>query len=282
VPRTLVPTSIEDAERFCQSLEFPCLVKPCQSHLYYARFKVKMIEVDRPERLMEVYRRAAEAGFEVMIQELIPGPDANGANYNSYFWQGQPVVEFTAKKVRNGPPRFGSPRVVVSQHLPEVLEPGRRILQSLGFSGYSCVEFKQDPRDGIYKLIEVNGRHNLSTLLAVRCGLNFPWKHYRHLVLGELPTQEDFPPGIYWIDLMRDLGYSLKHVLSERLSPAQFFRPYLNPHVFAVLDWSDPRPFLRWLVRSVKKPIAALFSRTARAGQAANPPLAVNDRLRAS
>ena len=29
---------------------------------------------------------------------------------------------------------------------------------------------KRDARDGRYKLLEINARHNMSSLLAVRCG----------------------------------------------------------------------------------------------------------------
>ena len=52
--------------------------------------------------------------------------------------------------------------MVLSEHVPEVIEPGRKILQAMGFYGYACTEFKRDPRDGSHKLMEVNGRHNLS------------------------------------------------------------------------------------------------------------------------
>jgi len=123
---------------------------------------MKMAEVDNPGQMIDAYRYATEAGCEVLLQEIIPGDDMNGVNYNSYFWEGRPLAEFTAKKVRGGPPGFGSPRVAISKHVPEVMEPGRRILQAMRFYGYSCTEFKRDARDGVYKLMEVNGRHNLS------------------------------------------------------------------------------------------------------------------------
>jgi predicted ATP-grasp superfamily ATP-dependent carboligase len=204
-----------------------------------------MVEVANTDQMVSIYRRARNAGLDVMLQEFIPGGDANGVNYNSYFDAGEPLVEFTAEKVRNAPPRFGSPRVAISKVIPEVHEPGRRILKAMKFYGYSCTEFKRDERDGVYKLMEVNGRHNLSSLLAVRCGINFPWLHYRHLVYGERPVASEYQEGVYWVDLIRDVGYSLKCGRQEHYSLGDYLRPYAKPHVFAVLDFKDVRPFAK-------------------------------------
>jgi predicted ATP-grasp superfamily ATP-dependent carboligase len=244
-PKTLIPHSVEQVEEYAQNIEFPCLVKPSQSHLFYAHFGCKMFEVQNVDEMIAIFKQSDEAGLEVMLQEYIPGEDADGANYNSYYWDGRPLAEFTAKKIRNGPPWFGSTRVAISEWIPEVIEPGRRITEAMGFYGFSCTEFKKDSRDGVYKLLEVNGRHNLSSSLAVRCGMNFPWLEYRHLVEGELPGKSDFEKGIYWIDTFRDVGYTFKHLRQERYSLAYYLRPYLGPRVFAIIDRQDPRPFIQ-------------------------------------
>jgi D-aspartate ligase len=243
-PRTFVPHTLEEARSGAGELGFPCLVKPSQSHLFCERFGRKMVRADSLARLEETFTMATDAGIEVMLQEMIPGDDVNVVNYNSYVWEGKVLAEFTAVHVRNGPPWFGSPRVAVSRKVPEVIEPGRRILMELGFSGYACTEFKRDERDGVYKLMEVNGRHNLSTLLAVCCGVNFPWLHYRHLSEGIVPQAAGFREEFYWIDLVRDIGYTGMYLTRERHSLMDYLRPYLKPHVFAIFDRTDIRPFL--------------------------------------
>lgn len=254
-PKTTIPHSVEDVERYSASIQFPCLVKPCQSHSYYDHFKRKMTRVENLGQMIAAFQEAADVGLETMLQELIPGGDMQGVNYNAYFWNGEPLVEFTAEKVRNAPPGLGSPRVAVSKYIPEVMQPGREILKALGFYGYACTEFKKDPRDGVYKLMEVNGRHNLSGRLALRCGINFPWIHYKHLVFGELPSGCDYQTGIYWIDLIRDIGYSLKCLRGERYSLSQYIQPYLRPHIFAILDQHDPKPFIRRVINIARKAI---------------------------
>jgi predicted ATP-grasp superfamily ATP-dependent carboligase len=244
-PTTIAPSSLEEVRAYADQVRFPYLVKPCQSHLFYNHFRRKMFCVHSKEEMISVYKRAADAGLEVVLQEIIPGDDTYVVNYNSYFCNGTAALEFTAAHVRNAPPMWGSPRVAVSRDIPEVLAPGRSILRAMGFEGYACTEFKRDARDGSYKLMEVNGRHNLSTLLAVRCGVNFPWLHYKHMACGELPSAQPARTGIYWIDLTRDLGYSAMYVRYEHYSPVQYLAPYFRPHIFAILDWKDPRPFVK-------------------------------------
>lgn len=264
-PKTMVPQSIEDVARYGQAIQYPCLVKPSQSHRYYDLFKEKMVRVDSFDQMLAAYQQAADVGLEVMLQELIPGDDSHGVNYNSYFWDGEPLVEFTAQQIRNAPPEFGSPRVVISKHIPEVIESGRKILQAMGFYGYSCTEFKKDARDGVYKLMEVNGRHNRSSLLAVRCGLNFPWLQYKHLVQGEWPSANDYRTGVYWISLARDVCYSAKYHSTERYSLIQYVRPYIRPHVFAILDSKDPLPFVQRCIDLAKRVVWCIpFARKAR------------------
>jgi len=244
-PKTMVPQCVEDVKKYGKTVEFPCLVKPCESHRFFAHYGTKMVRVDSLDQMVSTYQQATDAGLEVMLQEIIPGEDSLVVNYNSYFWDGKPLVEFTAQQVRKAPPEFGAPRVVVSKDIPEVLEPGRAILRGLGFYGYSCTEFKKDPRDGVYKLMEVNGRHNRSTLLAVHCGINFPWLEYQHLAEGRLPSTNQCRNGVYWIDIAKDVVFGARYRKVERYSLVDYAKPYLEPHVFSVLDMKDLMPFLK-------------------------------------
>jgi D-aspartate ligase len=227
---------------FCASMEFPAVLKPELSHLYRELVGVKWTRVESPEEALRAYAVARSLSLEVVLQELIPGDEQCGAVYNSYFWNGEPLVEFTSRKIRNSPPETGSPSVVVSEWIPEVAEQGRRLLRAARFSGYSCTEFKRDPRDGQYKVMEVNARHNLSSLLATRCGLNFPWMQYRHLVDGIVPVQRDYQQGIFWVDVTRDLPNATHYLRRPGYSLGEFIEPYRRPHVFAVLDRDDVRP----------------------------------------
>lgn len=244
-PRTLVPHDMVEAEEYADSASYPCLVKPCQSHRYFELFRRKLLKVADAGALLSAVREAHDAGLEVMLQEYIVGRDADGVNYNTYSCNGQVKVEFTAEKVRMSPPEFGVPSVVVSKDVPEVLASGRRLLEALGYTGYACTEFRRDTRDGVYKLMEINPRHNRSLMLAVRCGINFPLVEYRHLVEGQEPSPAPYRKGIYWIDSAKDAAAVGDYRRRGELSLAGYVRPYVKRHVFATFDLTDPLPAIK-------------------------------------
>lgn len=259
-PKTCVPGYVEDLERIIESFMFPCLVKPCQSHQYFEIFRTKMVKVENFNQMLFEYNKARAAGLEVMVQEFIPGDDTQGVNYNSYRSHSQ-IVDFTARKVRLAPANFGVPRVVVSTRIPEIIEPGRKILEALNFYGYSCTEFKYDERDSTYKLMEVNGRFNRSVIQPLKCGINFPWIMYQDLVYKNDIHAYQNREQVYWIDFASDLTYSIRNLKAERYSFLSYVRPYFKKKIFAILDWRDFNPFQKRVIEIFKHPLEAKFSR---------------------
>ncbi len=146
-----------------------------------------MLIIKSIEELKTAYEMIEGLDIKMMMQEFIPGDDKHGVNYNLFAADGKPFVEFTAQKVRLSPPKIGFPRVIISKLINEVIEPGRKIISYLNYEGFACLEFKKHAVNGNYYLMEVNGRQNLSTPLAVNCGYNFPYLTYRYLIDRSLP-----------------------------------------------------------------------------------------------
>ena len=243
-PRTASPTSPEELEALVGRLRFPCLVKPAESYRYNRAFGVKMKRVHTPDELRTAWGEAHALAIGTMVQELIPGPETGGVNYNVYVVDGEPRVEMTSRKLRLSPSDFGYPCAVVSGRVPEVVEPGRAIVAAMGIEGFANVEFKQDERNGRYYLMEVNGRPNMSGRLAVRAGVDFPLLTYRHLVEGVRAGADPVARG-------RALGQRVqgpphpRHALARGpVAPLGGLRPYVSSRVLATFDASDPRPFL--------------------------------------
>lgn len=252
VPKTMIPENIEQVHTYSEEVMYPILIKPSQSHRYYEVFRKKMKTALNKDELIRFYKEAAEHNLEVMLQELIPG-ESSGVNYNSIFINNEPAVEFMSEKIRYSPNNFGVPCAVKACSLiPEVIDSGRKILKAMSFNGFSCTEFKQDPRDNIYKLMEVNGRHNRSALLAVMAGINFPWLLYKYQTTGEVPSQSDYKTNLYWIDESRDIMSTFSKALMFKYPMKDFLKPYTNEHVFAVLDKNDLRPITKRVSDLVK------------------------------
>ena len=252
-PITFVPESVADLERRRDQLAYPCVVKPRDSHVFYRLFGRKMDKVEGFDELVAAWQAADAAGLRVLVQEFVPGPDSHGANYNAYVADGRVVVACTAQRLRSAPPQIGFPRAVVSRSLPELAPPAARLLAGMGVEGFANVEFKKDARDGVYKLMEVNGRHNMSGHLSVRCGVNFPLVQYDHLVTGELSLPTRFATGVYWIGFPSDVTAGIRNRRRERLSLREQLRPYLRPHVFDVLSMRDPLPVTKALAPRLRK-----------------------------
>jgi D-aspartate ligase len=244
LPKTLLPASEEELKRMIPELPFPCIVKPRLSHLYRDAFGVKMTKVSDRAELLSAWRRSRRVGIGTVIQEFIPGPETAGVNYNGYMVDGKPRVEVTARKVRMSPPELGYPTVVVSSDVQGVLEPARRLLRGMELNGFANVEFKYDARDDMYKLMEVNGRPNMSGMLSVRCGVDFPLMTYRHLCFGQLPESNgSYERGVYWINEPADLSEGASRLRVGSCSARGFVEPYVRPHVLAMFSLDDPAPF---------------------------------------
>jgi len=82
----------------------------------------------------------------------------------------------------------------VSMNIPELESISLKFLRSIGFEGIAEVEFMQDPRDGKFKLLEINPRIWGWHTLAIRSGADLPYILYQDLLGGE-PIPSDFIKG---------------------------------------------------------------------------------------
>ncbi len=259
-PKTFHPDNIEQALNYFNILNDQCILKPSVSHLFYSIFKQKMLFINSETELTNAYEKISKYGLEMMLQEFIPGDDECGVNYNTFSVNGEVLIEFTAQKKRLSPTRIGFPVVIESSWIPDVLEPGRKILKELHYTGFSCMEFKQHSITGEYVLMEVNGRQNLSAPLAVRCGYNFPFITYRYLIDKSLPKiTSDYDKGIYWIDPGRDLLEYFPSLLKGKYPVRKFFQPYFKSKVHTLYDFGDLKPLAKRLSDAFKLLFSKIF-----------------------
>ncbi|MDA0809508.1 MAG: hypothetical protein O3B68_16045, partial [Planctomycetota bacterium] len=110
-PRTVFPETLEQALTVKSQFDFPVIIKPIHGHLWRERLKGrKLLTADSPEEFEQIVRNFADDIHELMIQELIPGPESNLWIGGFYLRQrgGEPGAIFTGRKLRQHPPGFGS------------------------------------------------------------------------------------------------------------------------------------------------------------------------------
>ena len=82
-PRILVTRDPDEALAFAAEIGFPCLLKPSVGHVFFERFRAKMLIIHDADRLRHVLADLASFDADMMVSEFIPGGDDCGVNYNS-------------------------------------------------------------------------------------------------------------------------------------------------------------------------------------------------------
>jgi predicted ATP-grasp superfamily ATP-dependent carboligase len=227
-------------------LVFPLVVKPAVGHEFAARFGCKLFLVADRAELARAVDRVERAGLPCSLHDFVPGPD--GAIHVHCFHvdrRGEPGAGVTVRKLRQSPALLGVARAaeLVPTH-PGLREAAVEIVRRIGCRGSVAVEFKRDPRDGVFRFLEVNGRSVLYNALLRRGGFDFAGIAWSECVEGrvEEPAPNDWP-GV-WVNLHADLLHAVVRRRSDGHPLTELARSYLRPLLEAVWSARDPRPFL--------------------------------------
>jgi len=264
-PKTAFIASPADVSAAADEVPFPAILKPSIPLAFRRRTGAKVITVRTRDDLSAAYERAQEFGT-LLLQEFVPGGDDELYNYGSYLnAESQPLAQFTRLKIRQHPRTFGEIRFGESVWVPEVADAGLKLLQELHYHGISGVEFKRDPRDGRYKLMEVNARSTIiSHTLAPYVGVDIPYVAYRDAVGRPIITSRQ-RDGVRWIQCSTDIPDSLAEMSRGELSPWEWLRSLPGTRVDGILALDDPVPGLLDLERALWRPIRRRLSRDAHA-----------------
>ena len=221
-PKTICPTSFDDAVRLSADLQYPVVMKaPCEvsnSPVHYARTRFELLEFFRT--LWS--RRNGGGGKLPLVQEFIPG---FGCGFFALYQNGVCKRTFMHRRVRETPPSGGISCCAESFYDPKLQEYGTRLLDRLEWHGVAMVEFRYDLRDNDYKLIEINPKFWGSLDLALAAGVDFPY-YLCQMARGEtLEYSEEYDRNVrfHWplLEMTHLWGRpaSIGAVLADSLSP---------------------------------------------------------------
>jgi predicted ATP-grasp superfamily ATP-dependent carboligase len=240
IPATAYPESAAEALSAAESVGYPVLVKPSDPIGFRRRFRRQAFRCHARADLEQAYADAEP--FAPMVQELVPGGDDELYTLGSYIaGDGEALGLFCGRKLRQTPPVVGTCRIGEAVWVPEVVDQGLRLLARLEFHGLSQVEFKRDPRDGRYKLMEVNPRLWQWHGLAATCGVDLVRIAYLDLTGSRPAPVRRHAAGKRW---------AITLIAGER--PAIPRPPYTD----AVLALDDLEPALAQLARIARRVIA--------------------------
>ncbi len=190
-------------------------------------------------------------GHEPLVQERIADPREYG--FFALYDRGTAVATFQHCQHRGWEYCGGPSAYRESVSIPALERAGRDLLDELDWHGLAMVEFLRDPRDGTFKLMEINPRFWSSLPFSVRVGANFPAYYW------QLATGEPIDPGEYAVGVG---GHLLRGEVSYLHSILTAEYPTVDRPRFAEAVWDvvssvvreprfdyavadDPVPFFR-------------------------------------
>lgn len=242
LPWTRYPTNRQEIESL--DCPFPVVLKPAIKEELNSLTSAKAWRVETREELLARYDEACTlvAPDVIMLQEMIPGGGESQYSYAALCKDGLPIASVTARRTRQYPIDFGRASTYVeSVDQPEIEPAAQSLLAAIGHTGLFEVEFKRDPRDGRYKLLDINPRVWGWHTLGARAGVDFPFLAWK-MIRGEQLTRAHGRPGVRWMRLAMDLPAALKEMRQGNLSPRIYLHSFRGPLEFAIFAADDPLP----------------------------------------
>jgi D-aspartate ligase len=148
------------------------------------------------------------------------------------------------RRRRQHPPEFGRASTYVEAiELPILETLSERFLRAINYYGLVELEYKLDPRDGQYRLLDVNGRTWGYHTLGSGAGVDFPYLLFADQ-MGEAIEPRRGRAGVSWIRLVTDLPTGILEVLGRRQDWREYLRTLRDFQVEAVFNREDPLPGL--------------------------------------
>jgi D-aspartate ligase len=253
-PKVVLPSSINEVISAGKQINYPIFIKPSISPYFHKVFHRKGFIANSLNELAKYYDLAIKRNIDVIFQEIIPGPDSYVYGISGYFnRESRPAALFAYHRLRGWPNVFGTSSLIESvaisnySHLKEIIT---RYLSKVSYFGIMEAEFKLDPRDHTFKLIEINARSWWQNSLPTKCGLNIILKAYLDAIGEETEYSEKYAVGVKWINFLNDLRSS---IFSVEITKKDWICSFKKVRDWALFDIHDPFPAAVNLLKEVKE-----------------------------
>jgi D-aspartate ligase len=243
-PGTWNVSDADELSRFDSLL--PLALKPAVKENFFYATGAKAWRANTPLQLRKVFAEALRQipAKEVMIQEIIPGSGEQQFSFCAFFKEGRAHNILMARRLRQYPREFGrAASYVETADIPALQELSERFLRAINFYGLVEIEFKQDPRDGLYKLLDVNARAWGFHRLGQAVGLNFPLLLVADQ-LGMTLECHKAQSGLGWMRALTDIPVATADMVRGTLRPSAYLRSIRCSKVESVFCSRDPLPFI--------------------------------------
>jgi D-aspartate ligase len=248
-PHTRILHSVAEMQALEEEHYRGRFLKPVSSLKFSRQHGVKAFLIDSKAKAIALMTPDEAGGdFPILLQEYIPGPPTNHYFVDGFVDRHGAVASlFARQRIRMFPAMLGNSTLMKTIQVDQVsgaVDTIRAICSKLRYRGIFSAEFKLDPRDGVFRLLEINARPWWYVEFATRCGVDvcaMAWRDALGLPAGSTPT---YKSGIRCVYLPKD--FKAYREDSNGGSVFTWLRSWLGAEN-AVFAWDDPRPAFTYL-----------------------------------
>jgi len=230
---------------------FPVIVKPIDKSKLPSIKGEKVAVCKNKEQLVQIVDYVKLNGTDCVIQEIIEGDIRNLFSVTLFrSSDGQVLQGYSGYKIRQFPVNFGTVSSFVVNQNRELLDMSIQILNKIGYIGVANFEYKYNPEENKYYIIEVNGRFPMSTGVTEILGNKFVYNVYRSCLSQDMhQSVNTHQSKVVWVHFLQDLRARMQ--LKRRSLSVLKLKANGYKIKWALWDRRDIKPALVYLKDSV-------------------------------
>tara|TARA_R110002073_G_scaffold293755_1_gene459381 strand:- start:56 stop:1864 length:1809 start_codon:yes stop_codon:yes gene_type:complete len=236
--------------KLIKGLRFPLIAKPAErkgANTYRIKYFITA------EDLFQSITEDTEWLHGGLLQEYIPGV---GKGIGVLMHEGKPLTMFQHRRIKEFPYTGGVSVMAEAEAVDPVLgDLAIKLLQEIKWQGIAMVEYRYNPSNNNFALMEINGRYWGSLFLSAQAGIDFPYYEWQlaHGIQPNIPKA--YPVGIRarWMagDILR-LHNIFEDSQNNKIEPISRYRElihFMTDFSFrthdAVFSLNDPMPAIQ-------------------------------------
>lgn len=247
-----IDLSIQEKDSEVPGFKFPALIKPNQTA--GARgFKI----VNSFKELWESYPAIYEGFGDCHVQEYIPD-GGRQLEAQILIKDNEVIMSTINEQIRYYPKEGGSScfnQTVRNDHIIEICTKVLRLIKWEGFADFDLIE---DPRDGSFKIMEINPRLPACIKASVIAGVDFP-KAIVEFSLNQPITTYTYKPGNYLRYFSLDLLWLFSSRMKLSLLKSWMSNFFSKKHFLQDGEIMDPIPFIVGAISGIAKQLDPNF-----------------------
>ncbi len=240
-PCPITKRTDESIDEFIDKVGFPLIAKPRTGRNSEG---LKIIhDRDQFENLIQSKEIILD---EYVIQEFIP---QTGKQYNVHLFsdeKGAVIDHLVTEKTRWYPVYGGGCCLCRTMNNTVAQEHCIRLLEKMNWRSYCEVEMIEDPRDGVPKVMEINGRTSASVKIMELAGINVAEQMLQLAYELPITSQGNIKEDVRLRHLFRDVLWFIQSKDRFTRKPSWFSMKRTHEVLFSV---HDPLPFFSYMIK---------------------------------